>query len=312
METNEILLHIRKKIFLPPILAVVTAIICFAILNWMKPEYRSTTSFYINQASVIDLLDPNLDPAARAVLINMAVDRVFLLANSDELRDSIVKDFDLYKHYRIDPNQSLARENVMLLLNNKIILFKDKNVISQINLTILDEDRFLAANIANKITERINLINRDVILKDVQKKLISYESTLSKLKTQESEQRGQILDFISKAQPALGNLDEDNKARVDARLRSDYLFNKVDEYSGKYKEIMERYYNAQSSIASNELKTITVIKKAVPEIESSRDRAIHFSTIVGFASLVFYFIILIFYYQNHKDIQILIGKEYPA
>jgi lipopolysaccharide export LptBFGC system permease protein LptF len=309
METNSILVPVRKKIYLPPLFAAFTAAVCFGVFSWMQPEYKSTTSFYINQASVVDLLDPNIDPTARTVLINMAVDRVFLLANSDELRDSIVKEFDLYHHYGIDPKQSLAHETVALLLNNKIILNKDKNVIAQLNLSVVDKDRFIAAAIANRITDRINRINRDLILKDVQKKLTSYESTLSKLKIKETEQRTELLDFIAKARPSVNTLDEDNQERLDARLRSDYMFNKVDEYSSKYKEIMERYYNVQTSIASEDIKTITVVKRALPDVQSNYDRSLYYTGLVFIISLIAYFLILVFYYENQREIYEFLGTE---
>jgi hypothetical protein len=288
---------------------LVTTAICFFWLRAQDPDFKSETTFYINQANILDQLDPTLDATQKTILLNMSIDRIYILANSDDLRDSIIKDFDLYHHYRIADGEKLRREIVMKVLNKNINLYKDKIVTTQLNLIVHDMDRNIAAAMANRIVARINAIDYEVLKQELQEKLTRYEATLKNLKQQEDVKRTELVEFYDKISPTLIRLESSNANRVSEKIQGDRLLNQVDEYSTKYKEIMERYYFAQSRLNSNDINTLTTIKKATHDTTSYFDTIVRYCILISIFTVLASTILLFLFIQNKEEIWLfLFGK----
>ena len=311
MTTAEIILKIRKKIPLILLVSIVAGVVSyFAILHFFV-SYKSQTSFYINEGVMLDMNKGSIDPQGMTVLTAMAGNRVLLLLCSDELRDSVIKQYKLYEHYGVRPGDEFAHERVLLALNRSISIRRDVTQPNLINMDVEDGDRFMAANIANGMVERVNQINREILKKDLKRRIAKYENVLSSLKEKETGSRRELLSFIDSLNPNLSRLTGEKETPSETRYKAMSMFGKVDANSAKYQSLLEEYYNISSSIGAtgnDEWQTITINKKALPDIGSGQYKA--FIQSFSFAFLVFSLLLgtLIYIYQNEDSMKELINS----
>ena len=157
----------------------------------MPPYFETSCSFYP--------LNPNMTSSGTLFSggdnylfgTSSDVDRVLSIAGSMPLELYIVNRFDLFHHYDIDsahvqyPIYSVLKE----LEDNYRYEKNDKGAVV---ITVQDRDRFLAAQMANEIMNKIDQTNRD-LLNENKKKILSIYQT--KLKDKEAEVKN-ITDTI--------------------------------------------------------------------------------------------------------------------
>ncbi len=174
-------------------------------------------------------------------------EQLIQLLNSDEIRDHIIKKFDLMNHYDINPDEEYRRTKLIREYNGNIDFFRT-NFMS-VKIEVLDTDPVYAANIANEIARMVDQV-RDKMLKkhaiqgyEIVKK--EYETLLSEIGAIED-----TLDMIR----ALGVQDYETQVEV---LSEQYgaalvkgnmkaakaLENKLDtisKYGGKYLSLVQQ------------------------------------------------------------------------
>ncbi|MEM1319330.1 MAG: hypothetical protein AAGG75_03690 [Bacteroidota bacterium] len=186
MDNRENLLEVLKTIFRwkRPIilLCVVAGIGSIVISLFMSNYYAATTIFY---AASADLSMPaavgNTVKDRYYYGSESDIDRILTLAESNELADYIIKEYNLYKHYEIDTTHVKAPVRV------KERFFKLYNVTKTkydaIELEVEDKDPQMAAKLANAIRDRINQQAQQVIKKSQKKLLDNGSKSLAKKQT---------------------------------------------------------------------------------------------------------------------------------
>ena len=225
---------------------------------------------------------------------------------SDELRDSIIKDFDLYKHYGINQNDPFAHEKVLLALNSQISIRRELTSSSLLHLSVEDDDRFVAAGIANRMVERVNLMNKEILAKDLQKRVTKYESLLPSLKDKATDSRNQFVGFVDSITPSLSKDKEDLPIRY--RMIASDLVGKMDKNTNKYDDMLAQYYDLMGTaktIGNDEWQCVTIIKKAMPDIKSWNNTVMQYSVGLSFIALLTYISGLVFLYQNEDKMHLL-------
>lgn len=240
--------------------------------------FSSETSFYINEGVLLDLRKSSMDAKDLQMLDAMAANRVLLLLCSDELRDSVVREFDLYRHYHIDPAAEFAEEKVLNRLNRLISIRRDQAHSNQLILEARDADRFVPAKIANRMVELVNSLSRRIMKKEIDKQVEKYQSVLASLKQQESGKRSELLSFIDSLQPVIGLLSGRNESPAESRYEAMSMLMKFQSSSEKYDNILEQFYLANSvagDLQGEQWQTVTINKKAVPDVESGDEKAFY-------------------------------------
>lgn len=174
MESNENLLGIinalykkRKAIIgFSLATAILTALLSLAMSNY----YQASTIFY---AASPDLGQPsplgNSEKKMDYYGTSDDMDRLFSIAQSSELKQSLIKQFDLYKHYDINPEKKNAEFNIIAKLNKAFTVEKTKY--DAFNLGIEDKNPELSRDMVNFARDYIDTKGQSLI-KDTQKKLI--------------------------------------------------------------------------------------------------------------------------------------------
>jgi uncharacterized protein involved in exopolysaccharide biosynthesis len=144
--------------------AVVSVVVALMLPN----EYQSKSVFFptIPQNADPDrLLEDNaatrgkLDPGSRAE----DLDRVITIGESQPVAEKIIRQFDLYKHYEAGTPGDDAADNAVLneFNSNLNIVHTERDAIE---LSFMDQDKHLAARVANAMVAVIDSVNQQLTL----------------------------------------------------------------------------------------------------------------------------------------------------
>lgn len=105
------------------------------------------------------------------------LDRMLAIAESKELTDYLIKEFDLYNHYNIDTTDVKAPYKI------KKHLFKlynaQKNEFGEIEISVEDKDKDLARDMANAIRVKMDLIDQQLMKANQRSTVSMYENELN-------------------------------------------------------------------------------------------------------------------------------------
>ena len=208
MENKENLLGVLQTVFRwrKSILRVcaIAAVGSIVISLFMPNYYKSTTIFY---AASPDLFKPekmfgNSTKDMEYYGTAVDIDRILTIAESNELVESIVKEFNLYQHYRIDSTSEKAyfkmREAFMKLYE----VTKTKH--DAIEITVEDKDREIAAKMTTSARNKINLMAQRLI-KDSQAKMLQ---TFQRNIAEKEKNMVALGDSLSKTRQKYGIFDK--------------------------------------------------------------------------------------------------------
>ncbi len=139
--------------------AIISTIISFLI----QEKYKSTVILFpTTNASVSESLLAEHSVSTKDILKfgeEEDAEQLLQVLNSYEIRDRIIKKFDLFNHYGIDKNTAYPLTKLHKMYDDNISFRRTEYMSVQID--VLDKDPKIAADIANTITELIDsVINR--------------------------------------------------------------------------------------------------------------------------------------------------------
>jgi uncharacterized protein involved in exopolysaccharide biosynthesis len=102
------------------------------------------------------------------------INRMISIAYSANVIDYLINEYKLYNHYNIDTTEKLWQWKTKKELLSKYSC--KKNELGAVEVTVVDEDKFLAAEMANKVVELIDKQSKEIIIKNKQKVLALYKS----------------------------------------------------------------------------------------------------------------------------------------
>lgn len=161
--------------------AVVAVTVVVALL--LPNYYKATTSFYPASPS---LLDPNRiygssDASVEYFGGDDEVNQLLSAAQSNQLLDYVIAEFDLYTVYEIDSTRRKAPYKVRrrLLKLYKVV----KNDKDGIEVSVEDKDPQRAAAMANAIRTKIDETHRQFLKRSQERVMATYEQTLATRRT---------------------------------------------------------------------------------------------------------------------------------
>jgi len=183
MNKNENLLDLvallykwRKRILGTAFLAaLVTAGVSLLLDNY----YIASTQFYAASPDLAKPMPIGISSDDKDIYgTDTDLDRLLAIAKSNEVIGYMIEEFDLYKHYEIDPNHKKAKHKLLMKLEEYYNTTKTK--FDAVNLEFEDTDAVFAADIANAARDKIDQIAQQLI-KESQANLISgYQSNIEK------------------------------------------------------------------------------------------------------------------------------------
>ena len=248
----------RRPLLLFTFIAVVLGAIVSSPLI-ITPTFKSTAVIYPTTTnSISQALLTEHNPYRKDVLEfgeELEAERLLQVLNTDEMRNRIIQEFDLFEHYEINPEAEHAN-TWMSLAYNENFSFKRTELMS-IKLDVLDEDPELAAEMCNRIVDLIDVVvkrikqeraeqaivileKRDVSLSD---RLFSIHDSLEVLRSHGvldvSVQAERLTEYYAQA------LSKGNTSGARALKKE---FNNLVQYGGDYFRLFEELELVQEQL----------------------------------------------------------------
>jgi capsule polysaccharide export protein KpsE/RkpR len=161
---------------------VVTALLSLLLKNY----YKATTTFY---PASLDLSKPdhifgNSVKELEFYGSNQDLDRLLTICHSNDLKDRLISEFNLYQHYDIDSTRPLAHHKIRLKLEKLMDITKTKY--DAIDLSIEDHDKELAAKMANRARDIVNTSSHQLIADKLNEVINTYASSIEQMQSRMS------------------------------------------------------------------------------------------------------------------------------
>lgn len=151
----------------PLIILGVIAVIVSSVVSYMiTPKYQSTVIFFpttnnsISNALLTDLNQRQKDPLEFGA--EEEAEKALQILQSSKLTERLVRNYDLMKHYKIDPNSSLRKTKLANKIGSNFSFSRTRYL--SIRVDVLDEDPKMAAKMANGILELYDSIKNEIQL----------------------------------------------------------------------------------------------------------------------------------------------------
>ncbi|MDX2173022.1 MAG: Wzz/FepE/Etk N-terminal domain-containing protein [Bacteroidota bacterium] len=181
IETKKVIEFIFKNKFKLAMSVAVALVMSLVITYFIPSEYSSYGIVYPPSSTSLEnsVENPNFG-------YDIEADRILQIFQSQEIKDSTTKKFNLYSYFDIDVNSIDARDDLMTKFT-KMVKFERTNYMS-VAIKVRSKDPNMSANIVNYIIEKANELREKIYKQNV---VLAYEKTKEELTFQK-----QISDSI--------------------------------------------------------------------------------------------------------------------
>lgn len=161
-ERQNLLVFIWRKRKIIIIVSVLAMLVSVVVTLLMTPIYRSTAIVFPAATSTVSFSEQrNAKAAAMDFGEEEQAEQLVQILQSSRIRDKIVSQFDLMKHYEIDTNDANKHYKLVKKYNNNFLFVRTR--FGSIQIDVLDKDAKKAADMANKIVDLIDTVKNSMI-----------------------------------------------------------------------------------------------------------------------------------------------------
>ena len=161
-ERQNLLVFIWRKRKIILIVTVIAGILSLIASLMMTPIFRSTAIVFPAATSTVSFSEQrNAKAAAMDFGEEEQAEQLVQILQSSRIRDKIVTEFDLMKHYNIAENDPNKYYNLVKKYNNNFLFVRTRY--GSIQIDVLDRDAKKAADMANKIVDLIDTVKNNMV-----------------------------------------------------------------------------------------------------------------------------------------------------
>lgn len=161
-ERQNLLVYIWKRRKILMIISGGAAILSLIVSLLMTPIYRSTAIVFPAATSTVSFSEQrNAKAAAMDFGEEEQAEQLVQILSSSRIRDKIVQEFDLMKHYKIDPDDANKYYKLVKTYGENFLFVRTRY--GSIQIDVLDRDAKLAADMANKIVDLIDTVKNQMV-----------------------------------------------------------------------------------------------------------------------------------------------------
>lgn len=162
IERQNLLVFIWKN---RKVIAIVTAlgtIVALVTSLLMTPIFRSTAIVFPAATSVVSFSEQrNAKAGAMDFGEEEQAEQMVQILQSSKIRDRVVEEYNLYKHYDIAENDENRRHKLGLEYGSNFNFVRTRY--GSIQIDVLDKDAELAAKMANRVVELIDTVKNEML-----------------------------------------------------------------------------------------------------------------------------------------------------
>ncbi|MNJ83186.1 Chain length determinant protein [compost metagenome] len=170
-ESSKVMQEQRMNLFVTlwakrKILIIVTTaglIVSTLVAFLMTPLYRSTAIVFPAATSTVSFSEQrNAKASSMDFGEEEQAEQLIQILQSSKVRDKVVQQFDLMKHYNIDASDANKHYKLVKEYNSHILFVRTRY--GSIQIDVLDKDAQLAADMANKIVDLIDTVKNEMVM----------------------------------------------------------------------------------------------------------------------------------------------------
>jgi uncharacterized protein involved in exopolysaccharide biosynthesis len=161
-ERQNLLVFIWKRRKIIMIVTVAAAVLAVVVSFLMTPIYRSTAIVFPAATSTVSFSEQrNAKAAAMDFGEEEQAEQLVQILQSSRIRDRIVEQFDLMKHYEIDTDDPNKHYKLVKAYNDNFFFVRTR--FGSIQIDVLDKEPQRAADMANRIVELIDTVKNQMV-----------------------------------------------------------------------------------------------------------------------------------------------------
>ena len=161
-ERQNLLIYIWKKRKILVVVSGITGVVGLIVSLLMTPIFRSTAIVFPAATSTVSFSEQrNAKAAAMDFGEEEQAEQLVQILSSSRIRDKIIQEFDLMKHYNIDENDANKYYKLVKTYNENFLYVRTRY--GSIQIDVLDRDAKLAADMANKIVDLIDTVKNNMV-----------------------------------------------------------------------------------------------------------------------------------------------------
>lgn len=249
------------------LVATVTIAFSFLISSPLviEPDYKSTFVVY----------PTNLTPFSK----ESGTEQLYQFLCSEEVKIALTKRFNLFEHYKIDPQNEKAQSKFNKLYNSKFII--DYTKYHSIEVSVIDISPVLAKQFAEGMIEEVN----DLIRKRKKEKYNEYVDLYTRQLTAKKKEIDSLESKIKFMRVNFGLLDAGAQSKIiskklvkkDLNENDKTLLSNLKEHIGEYAILQNRF--------ALELDNYGVLKQAYDKNLTDFNGNLSYTTIVSYPNL---------------------------
>ncbi len=314
MTELEVLLMIRRYRILFLLIFVGTFIIGGYAMIPKVLRYEGSTTFYLANESMVNPKAFTREGQEDVIQVTLVQERVYQLAYSTEMMNFLIRQFDLYKHYKIDTTSADYYAKTVRRITENITFNKITPDLSSI--VVYDRNNEIAATMANAVVWKLDELNKKYLIDKIQANLNFYNSFLNEATTISKEQNEKLFLYMD----AFGKMrhKEMNGGGQVKQPLSEIEFSlyeaasKIEEMTTQLILAKSLYTSALSSQKTKNLPSLVVIKKALPEVKSRKKYLILFAGLAGLLACVVAIVLMYIYMSYKTEFAIIFGWKDPV
>lgn len=207
-ERQNLLVFIWKRRKIIMIVTGAAAVLAVVVSFLMTPIYRSTAIVFPAATSTVSFSEQrNAKAAAMDFGEEEQAEQLVQILQSSRIRDRIVEQFDLMKHYEIDANDPNKHYKLVKAYNDNFFFVRTR--FGSIQIDVLDKEPQRAADMANRIVELIDTVKNQMVY---ERTLPAYEINKRKKEQMEIDRKEVLRKLDSLA--SIGVVPLDGRANL--------------------------------------------------------------------------------------------------
>jgi uncharacterized protein involved in exopolysaccharide biosynthesis len=289
------------------ILMIVTAaglVVSTVIAFLMTPLYRSTAIVFPAATSTVSFSEQrNAKASSMDFGEEEQAEQLIQILQSSKVRDKVVQQFDLMKHYEISPDDANKHYKLVKEYNSHILFVRTRY--GSIQIDVLDRDPQLAADMANKIVDLIDTVKNEMVMERTvpafeinkrkkeqleadKKAVLDQLDSLAALGVVPLEGRANLFQAYVEAKNAEDKADY--KARIDVNLKYGAVFDGLEyvrnEKIMKLSDFAASYEQAESD-ANTQFNHKFIVERAVVADKKDKPKRLVIMLLATFGTFVF-------------------------
>jgi LPS O-antigen subunit length determinant protein (WzzB/FepE family) len=306
-ERQNLLIFIWKRRKIIALVTGAATVLSVVVSLIMTPVYRSTAIVFPAATSTVSFSEQrNAKAAAMDFGEEEQAEQLVQILQSSRIRDKIVEQFDLMKHYNIDENDANKHYKLVKAYNDHFFFVRTR--FGSIQIDVLDKEPQRAADMANKIVDLIDTVKNDMVRErtlpafDINKRKKEMMEGDRKLVLEQLDSLGSmgVISLEGRTQLFQAYVDAKNptdreelKKTIEANLRYGATFDGLEfirnEKIAKLEEFLVSYEQAESD-ANTIFNHKFVVERAVVADKKDKPKRmiiVLLSTIGAFVFMVF-------------------------